>query len=60
MLRFAVASTRKRRLRQPKTEVFENTLQSGDFRKRRFRVNECGRVKASVFENDDEMIGSSQ
>ena len=37
-LRFAVASTRKRRFRQPKTEVFENALQSGDFRKRRFRV----------------------
>ena len=37
-LRFAVASTRKRRFRQPKTEIFENALQSGDFRKRRFRV----------------------
>ena len=37
-LRFGVASTRKRRFRHAKTEVFENALQSGGFRKRRFRV----------------------
>ena len=37
-LRFAVASTRKRRFRHAKTEVFKNALQSGGFRKRRFRV----------------------
>ena len=37
-LRFGVASTRKRRFRRAKTEVFENALQSGGFRKRRFRV----------------------
>ena len=37
-LRFAVASTRTRRFRQPKTGVLENARQSGDFRKRRFRV----------------------
>ena len=54
-LRFAVASTRKRRFRQPKTEVFENALQSGDFRKRspewRFFACTCGRAKTKVFEN---------
>ena len=37
-LHFAVAFTRKRRFGQPKMEVFENALQSGDFRKRWFRV----------------------
>ena len=37
-LRFGVASTRKRHFRHAKTEVFENALQSGGFRKRRFRV----------------------
>ena len=37
-LRFGVASTRERRFRHAKTEVFENALQSGGFRKRRFRV----------------------
>ena len=37
-LRFAVASTRKRRFRHAKTEVFKNALQSGGFRKRRFCV----------------------
>ena len=40
-LRFDVASTRKRRFRHAKTEVFENALQSGGFRKRGFRVYVC-------------------
>ena len=37
-LRRTVASTRERRFRPPKTEVSQNALQRGDFRKRRVCV----------------------
>ena len=58
-LRFALASTRKRRLIwQPKTEVFENALKVEILENVVF-VFTCGRAKTKVFENDDVIIGSS-
>ena len=59
-VRFGVASTRKRRFRQPKTEVFEiKTLSRVEVFENAVFVFTCGRAKTKVFENDDVMIGSS-
>ena len=51
-LKTEIASTRNRRLQAPKTQVFQNGLQSGVFENAGLPLS-FGRTKTEVFEYDD-------